>query len=193
MTTSLRSPMWIPSATRFPWPTPFIPLALAPWPHIAAFQFHHARPVDPAVNTQPIQHTPSLFLLPNCQLVTIISLSLSHFSQQNHYNLQRSANFLVFPFATFPSSRPSCFQNLTSPGFPFCFFSSFCLSSLLPLQISPFPLSKAGHGHVRPHRAFSLHHELHPLLLTTPRPTSHIHAPVNTKVNQSTACSYSIP
>ena len=138
--------MWIPSATRFPWPTPFIPLALAPWPHIAAFQFHHARPVDPAVNTQPIQHTPSFFLLPNCQrvaIVTIISLSLSHFSQQNHYNLQRSANFLVFPFATFPSSRPSCFQNLTSPGFPFCFFSSFFASlPFFPSKSPPSPSQK---------------------------------------------------
>ena len=171
------------------------PGTLAPY---CGFPISPRPPSGPS--SQYSTHPAHAFFLPPSKLSTCcncynyLSISLSHFSQQNHYNLQRSANFLVFPFATFPSSRPSCFQNLTSPGFPFCFFSSFCLSSLLPLQISPFPLSKAGHGHVRPHRAFSLHHELHPLLLTTtPRPTSHIHAPVNTKVNQSTACSYSIP
>ena len=99
-------------------------------------------------SSQYSTHPAHAFFLPPSKLSTCcncynyLSISLSHFSQQNHYNLQRSANFLVFPFATFPSSRPSCFQNLTSPGFPFCFFHLFVSLPFFPSKSPPSPSQK---------------------------------------------------
>ena len=99
-------------------------------------------------SSQYSTHPAHAFFLPPSKLSTCcncynyLSISLSHFSQQNHYNLQRSANFLFFPFATFPSSWPSCFQNLTSPGFPFCFFIFLASLPFFPSKSPPSPSQK---------------------------------------------------
>ena len=166
------------------------PGTLAPY---CGFPISPRPPSGPS--SQYSTHPAHAFFIPPSKLSTCynyLSISLTLFSTES-LQFTAQCKFSFFPFCHIPFQLAFLLSKSNFSWFSLLLFHLSCLSSLLPLQISPFPLSKAGHGHVRPHRAFSLHHELHPLLLTTPRPTSHIHPPVNTSVNQSTACSYSIP